>query len=169
MADFPFIDPAALVWQAAAAEEWPAAAPAEPSLAMGLNGIADWTTQRPFIDVMKTARPWTGHLPGQWGGWDHAALAASGALDGAGWPKRIPPELSGISTLLLTHQPEAAVSVIEALSAAVFEPNAGVRASMSERWVTATFNATHLQLHFAQGCDVLHACKALMKYFMLLT
>ena len=82
-----------------------------PNLAIGLNGIADWTVQQPFLNVMKTAREWTGHLPGQFGGWDHARLAEAGVLDGDGWPTRIPPELTGISALLLTDLPEDAAGV----------------------------------------------------------
>ena len=125
MADLPAFDPSHHFHEVKVVEERPAGAPAErapasvqvsggpaaPSLAMGLAGIADWTTEQPFIDLMKTARPWTGHLPGQWGGWDHAALAAAGSLDEAGWPRFIPPELTGISTLILTEQPAGASSL----------------------------------------------------------
>ena len=57
---------------------------------IGLAGISDWSTEAPFIDLMKSARPWVGHLPGQWGGWDQAALAAAGDLDAQGWPRRLP-------------------------------------------------------------------------------
>ena len=32
----------------------------DPKLAMGLNGVTDWSVQHPFIDLMKTARGWTG-------------------------------------------------------------------------------------------------------------
>lgn len=78
---------------------------ANPSLAMGLSGLSDWSSQQPFLDVMKTARPWIGHLPGQWGGWTEEDLAAKGYLDPNGWPRAIPPELSGIATLVLTDQP----------------------------------------------------------------
>ncbi|WP_439119675.1 hypothetical protein [Marivita sp.] len=45
-------------------------AAAERGIAFGLNGIADWSTQHPFIDVMKSGRRWIGHLPNQWGGVD---------------------------------------------------------------------------------------------------
>lgn len=82
-----------------------------PNLALGLNGIADWTVQQPFLNVMKTAREWTGHLPGQFGGWDHARLAAAGALDENGWPLRIPAELTGLSLLFLTDLPADAAGV----------------------------------------------------------
>lgn len=79
-----------------------------PNLGFGLAGISDWSPQQPFLDVMKTARPWVGHLPGQWGGWDHDRLAAEGYLDADGWPTALPPELTGISTLILTDlAPEA--------------------------------------------------------------
>ncbi len=82
-----------------------------PNLAIGLNGIADWTVQQPFLNVMKTAREWTGHLPGQFGGWDHARLAAAGVLDENGWPTSIPAELTGISALMLTDLPDDAAGV----------------------------------------------------------
>ena len=76
-----------------------------PNLALGLAGVNDWSVQQPFLDVMKTARPWVGHLPGQWGGWTHDDLAAKGYLDADGWPKALPPELAGIATLILTDLP----------------------------------------------------------------
>lgn len=75
------------------------------NLALGLNGLADWSVQVPFLDLMKMSREWTGHLPGQYGGWDAAKLASVGALDEHGWVKRIPAELTGISTLILTDLP----------------------------------------------------------------
>lgn len=82
-----------------------------PNLAMGLNGLADWTVQQPFLNVMKTSREWTGHLPGQFGGWDHARLDAAGALGANGWPRMVPPELTGISALILTDLPADAGGV----------------------------------------------------------
>ncbi len=82
-----------------------------PNLSLGLAGVNDWSVQQPFLDVMKTARPWVGHLPGQWGGWGHDELAAKGYLDVNGWPKSLPPELSGLSTLILTDLPADAGGV----------------------------------------------------------
>ncbi len=82
-----------------------------PALAMGLNGIADWSTQHPFLDLMKTARPWIGHLPGQWGGMDADQMRADGHLSPEGWPLRIPPGVDRIEAILLTDQPEAATSL----------------------------------------------------------
>jgi hypothetical protein len=82
-----------------------------PNLALGLAGVNDWSVQQPFLDLMKTARPWVGHLPGQWGGWSHDDLAAKGYLGAEGWPKALPPELEGISTLILTDLPADAGGV----------------------------------------------------------
>lgn len=78
-------------------------------MAIGLAGINDWSVQQPFLDVMKTARPWIGHLPGQWGGASHEDLDAAGYLDENGWPVEKPRELSSIGTLILTDLPEAAL------------------------------------------------------------
>ncbi|NUH66357.1 hypothetical protein HTT03_13790 [Sulfitobacter sp. S0837] len=77
----------------------------EPGLAFGLNGIKDYSTQQPFIDLMKTSRPWIGHLEGQWGGVDHEELQAMGVLDAQGWPTRIPEGLTGLESFILTDLP----------------------------------------------------------------
>lgn len=73
-----------------------------PNLALGLAGVNDWSVQQPFLDVMKTARPWIAHLPGQWGGWDYDRIRAGGYLDADGWPMTLPPGTVAISTLVLT-------------------------------------------------------------------
>lgn len=82
-----------------------------PALAMNLAGVTDWSVEQPFLDVMKTARPWIGHLPGQWGGWGHDDLARGGYLDAEGWPKAMPPDLSAIATVMLTDLPPDAGGV----------------------------------------------------------
>lgn len=81
---------------------------ADPVLAVGLNGVADWSTQYPFIDVMKTARPWIGHLRGQWGGFEIEQLVAEGYLDENGWPLRIPAGVDRLETFILTDLPPEA-------------------------------------------------------------
>ncbi len=100
--------------------QMPAAQAAEPPsfpaitntrLALGLAGINDWSVEQPFLDVMKTARPWIGHLPDQFGGWEEADLTRAGALDPQGWPTKIPPQITGISTLILTDLPQDAGGV----------------------------------------------------------
>lgn len=81
---------------------------AKPSLAMGLNGIADWSVQHPFLDLMKTARPWVGHKGDQWGAFESDAIEAGGYLDDFGWPKRLPEGARALEAFILTDQPEAA-------------------------------------------------------------
>lgn len=88
----------------------PAAGPAA-DLALGLSGVVDWSVQQPFIDVMKTARVWVGHRPGEWGGVEYPELVARGLVDERGWPTRIPRELRAIGTILLTDMPEDAYSL----------------------------------------------------------
>src|SRR5690606_10945872 len=77
-------------------------------LGMGLLGGRDWSPEQPFLDVMKSARDWIGHQPGQWGGLDHEALAGMGALGDHGWPKHVPEGLDAIGTVLLTDMPPEA-------------------------------------------------------------
>ena len=105
---------AAFVWQAVSGAVSTGAAQSDnpaPALAMGLNGIADWSTQMPFIDLMKTARPWVGHLPGQWGGFEAAQFEAGGYLDPHGWPLAIPEGVERIETFILTDQPAGFASL----------------------------------------------------------
>ena len=90
---------------AAPAAEMPRAI-TNPRLALGLAGVHDWSVQHPFLDVMKTARPWLGHLPNRWGGVEYEALRDGGHLDANGWPVSLPLEVTGISTLVLTDFPE---------------------------------------------------------------
>lgn len=80
-------------------------------MAVELTSITDWSVQQPFVDVMKTARTWIGHMPGQWGGARHADLDQAGYLDENGWPLEIPPELGSIGTMVLTDLPEEAAAV----------------------------------------------------------
>lgn len=83
----------------------------KPSLAMGLNGIADWSVQHPFLDMMKTARPWVGHKNDQWGAFDADAIATGGYLDEFGWPTRLPEGARAVEAFILTDQPEGATAL----------------------------------------------------------
>lgn len=112
--------PAAVVAEAEAVPPPPAPGGALPAgltaitndnLALGLAGVSDWTVAQPFLDLMKTARPWVGHLPGQWGGVGHDALKRRGFLDKNGWPLAVPPEVTGLSTLILTDLPADAAGL----------------------------------------------------------
>ncbi|MFN3825284.1 MAG: hypothetical protein ACK4RN_14990 [Pseudorhodobacter sp.] len=82
-----------------------------PRLALNLAPVVDWSVQQPFLDVVKTARPWIGHLEGRWGGVEFADLRAGGYLDVKGWPLRLPEGVTGISTLVLTDLPSDAGGV----------------------------------------------------------
>ncbi len=78
------------------------------AVAIGLASVTDWSTQAPFLDMMKTSRLWLGHKPGQYGGMEYQELRDGGFLDANGWPVRKPRTLSSIGTLILTDMPEAA-------------------------------------------------------------
>jgi hypothetical protein len=80
-----------------------------PALGMGLNGIADWSSQHPFIDIMKTARPWIGHSAEEWGAFPTEGLRAGGYLDAHGWPLALPEGARALEAMILTDQPEGAV------------------------------------------------------------
>ncbi len=82
-----------------------------PALAVGVATVADWSVQQPFLDLMKSARPWIGHLAGQWGGVETEALREGGFLDADGWPVALPREVGSLGTLILTDMPQDAVSL----------------------------------------------------------
>jgi len=77
-------------------------------MAVNLAPVNDWSAQQPFIDVMKTARRWIGHKPGQWGGVSFQELKARRLLDDNGWPMSVPGDLGSIGTLILTDLPAGA-------------------------------------------------------------
>ncbi|KNG93452.1 hypothetical protein ATO11_13405 [Pseudaestuariivita atlantica] len=82
---------------------------ADPALAMGLNGVEDWTAQQPFLDLMKTARPWIGHSAETWGAFPFERLQELGAISAEGWPTRLPDGANRIETFVLTDMsPDAA-------------------------------------------------------------
>ncbi|QYK42266.1 MAG: hypothetical protein KF887_03810 [Paracoccaceae bacterium] len=79
-----------------------------PNLGFGLSGVNDWSVQQPFLNVVKTARPWIGHRPGQWGGFDHDDMVAGGHVSPQGWPRSLPVGATGLSTLVLADLPATA-------------------------------------------------------------
>ena len=83
-----------------------------PALAIGLNEISDWSPQQPFIDLMRTARPWIGHLPGRFGGFEFERLRAEGYLDEHGWPVAVPSGVEALESFVLTDQPSEAKGLI---------------------------------------------------------
>ena len=89
----------------------PGSARAAPLLGMNLAAIADWSTQHPFLDLMKTSRPWLGHGERQWGTRSAESLVEDGHVGRDGHLLSIPGDVARVGTLILTDQPEAAVSL----------------------------------------------------------
>lgn len=83
------------------------------SLGIGLNGIADWSTQLPFLDAFKSSRQWItqcasgeANCKGEWDTEEYNLLN----LDENGWVKSLPsaadaPKYTRVSTLLLREIP----------------------------------------------------------------
>jgi len=105
----PAAPPAAALRPSAAVAALPAIA--NPALGMNLAGLKDWSVELPFLDLMKLSRPWVGHLPGRWGGMQNPELAAGGWLDAEGWPRALPPAVTGLASVILTDLPAAAGGV----------------------------------------------------------
>jgi hypothetical protein len=61
------------------------------SLGIGLNGLADYSTQIPFLDAFKTARPWIPQADNAWDTNEQDKLD----LDENGWVKSLPQPGSG--------------------------------------------------------------------------
>lgn len=118
---------------------------ANPAIGVGLAGVTDYASQLPFLDLMKTARPWTGHVGGGWGGMEYPELKDRGYLDDHGWPNAVPPGVSGIATLILTDLPAGEVSAngryrlrYEGQGALeISTPSGKIAASGGEAWFTA--------------------------------
>jgi hypothetical protein len=72
---------------------------ADPTLALGVSGLSDWETGRPFIDQMMTARGWFGAAEGDWETMSTGDLIAGGYVDEDGWVTRLPPGISVIRTI----------------------------------------------------------------------
>ena len=70
----------------------------DPTLAFGLNGLSDYSTEMPFIDLMKMSRGFMGHTD-KWNGFDNEALRDGGFLDERGWPTGIPDGVSKVGTI----------------------------------------------------------------------
>jgi Ca2+-binding RTX toxin-like protein len=71
----------------------------DPTLSFGLMSVSDWSTQMPFLDLMKTARPFLANGDGKWGVLSHEQLEDGGYFDADGWPTRIPDDVTSITTV----------------------------------------------------------------------
>jgi Ca2+-binding RTX toxin-like protein len=70
-----------------------------PLLSLGLTSIADSSTQRAFLDLMKESRPFVAHDKTSWTAMTNTALAEGGYLDAHGWPTEIPPGITAVGTI----------------------------------------------------------------------
>ncbi len=75
-----------------------------PALGLGLNGVSDWSTQHPFLDLMKSSRGWVGNIGDKWGAVSTEELRAGGHLDENDWPLRLPEGVDALETVFLTDQ-----------------------------------------------------------------
>lgn len=82
-----------------------------PSVAMGLAGLYDWSTAQPFLNHFRMARPWVGRRDGGFGTPDFEELRRMGAIDPEGWVRAVPPGLEAVTTVLLTELPAQALDL----------------------------------------------------------
>lgn len=94
-----------LLWSDSGQAETP---PPGPSLGLNLTGVADWSSEQPFLDHMKTARPWNAGTSEQWETWTNQQLAAEGYLSPEGWPRELPPGATSFQSVVLTDLPKDA-------------------------------------------------------------
>ena len=72
----------------------------DPTLSFGLSGVSDYSTAMPFLDLMKTARPFFGNAAVAGGSQlTNAQLVDGGYLDADGWPRSIPAGMKSIGTI----------------------------------------------------------------------
>lgn len=71
----------------------------DPLLSFCLASITDWSTEMPFLDLMKYSRPFLGHSASNWNAMSNDALQSGGYLDANGWPTSIPPGMSSVGTI----------------------------------------------------------------------
>nr|WP_314262200.1 hypothetical protein [uncultured Devosia sp.] len=83
---------------------------ADPSVGLGISSVFDYSPQLPFIDIMKSARPWTANVRGEWGSMSFQELKDGGYLDEQGWPTAMPAGIATITTLVLTDLPAESAS-----------------------------------------------------------
>jgi len=98
--------------------------PAKTSLAINLSGAADWSTEIPFVDLMRFSRPWVSQEEGKpWG------QGPKLELDAQGWVKRLPDRVFAETflTSFETHYPAGDyVALYEGEGEIVFGGNAQV-------------------------------------------
>lgn len=84
-----------------------------PPLAVGLDGLQDWSTAQPFLNHFKMARLWSGSVERRFGAVPFEALQQTGAVDARGWPVAVPEGVDGLDSVLLTELPAGALDLAE--------------------------------------------------------
>lgn len=123
---------------------------ANPSLAVNLGNINDWSPAHPFVNLIRTARSWQGHLPGQWAGINNQQLRDQGHVSETGWPLSIPDEAEFLATLILVDQPAEQTSVAGRYRL-TFTGDAKVDVSLAARVISRTDN--EIWFEFPQGAS----------------
>lgn len=71
-----------------------------PSIGMNVGGMVDWSVERPFLDVLRTARHFVAFDR------DKGRVPIESSLDATGWPVRMPAGADYLSSCVLTDIPE---------------------------------------------------------------
>lgn len=71
-----------------------------PALGYNLAALRDWSAAQPFIDLMRTARPWVGNREGAWGAVNHKELVARGVIGENGLPRAVPFDVEALVSIL---------------------------------------------------------------------
>lgn len=67
-----------------------------PQLAYNLSTTRDWEPGMQFLNLLETARSWSGRLDGKFGGYTTEMLRENGYLNSDGWLTGIPEELNSV-------------------------------------------------------------------------
>lgn len=67
-----------------------------PTVSFNVADPKDYGTSFPFIDIMKSMRPWVGGKHGEWGGYSYTDLKEGGYLDDQGWLAKMPDDMSAL-------------------------------------------------------------------------
>lgn len=101
--------------------------PAGASLGINLAGLADWSTELPFVDVFRMSREWVSQREGaSWGQGPRLDL------DGHGWVKRLAPGTwaeSPMNTIEGDHYPSGVYTVLYEGSGEIAFSNATIKKS----------------------------------------
>ncbi|WP_417250395.1 hypothetical protein [Celeribacter sp.] len=85
-----------------------------PALAYNLAPLRDWEAAQPFINLMRTVRPWVGNAGGTWGAVSHSDLREAGVFDASGWPRFVPEGVEALVSILAWNSDEGTLDGLKA-------------------------------------------------------